>query len=117
MVVVLVVEADRLVNETFCELLSALGYETRSAVNVDEAMLEVRTAAQLDAMLAHRALFRERERALSEVSLLRPDMGIVLTTSGGISASDGAEDPIRLLQKPVKTDELVAALEAVLPQR
>ena len=111
---VLLVEDDPVVVPVVCAALEEMGYEVSHAGSGSEALARLRAGEAADLLFSDVVmpggvngveLAREARR-------LRPGLPVVLTTgySGDVAGADG----VRVLAKPYRVEELVAALEAEL---
>lgn len=111
---VLVVDAHSFVCETFCDMLSELGYQALPAANIEEAMLMLRRPERIDVLLAHLELFRDTATEITaQARRFHPKIAIVLTSSGR-HASDEQRYSFPILQKPFSGEVMAGVLEAEL---
>ena len=114
---VLVVEDEPEVLSLVVRLLTSLGYETTSATCVNEA-LALLDQATFDLLFTDIALPKgEGGLDLAEwVRATRPNLPVLLTSGYPplTLGSRGADEPLPLLRKPYKRQELEQALIATL---
>jgi PAS domain S-box-containing protein len=116
---ILLVEDDATVLSLTLDLISALGYQVRTAANAAEALQILQSDAAIDLLFTDVVM----PGGVSGVSLartaraLRPDLAVLLTSGfiGDGAASDNVEFP--LLDKPYETALMARTLRRLLEER
>lgn len=113
---ILVVEDEALVRLATQTSLEALGYRVIVAANGYEALKKVSANPQIDLLITDISMPGMDGRDLAEAALLiRPDIGLLLTTGHGRSGV--ALDGLPILAKPYPLNELAAVISQLLHQK
>jgi signal transduction histidine kinase/CheY-like chemotaxis protein len=112
----LIVDDDADVRDVAREMLVDMGASVSVAESAAAALLHLRTAAEVDLVLADLTMPHVNGIELArEIALLLPDLPVVLMTGYGVSAADDAGLNLRgTLQKPFRADTLGKLLAGVL---
>ncbi len=112
----LIVDDDADVRDVAREMLADMGASVYVAESAAAALLHLRTAAEVDLVLADLTMPHVNGIELArEIALLLPDLPVVLMTGYGVSAADDAGVNLRgTLQKPFRADTLGKLLAGVL---
>ncbi|HYD97898.1 MAG TPA: response regulator, partial [Alphaproteobacteria bacterium] len=113
---VLMVEDDPVVARTVGAALQEIGYNVAIVPTADEAVPLLMSGARIDVLFTDIVTPGQRSGLdlLAEARLLRPGLPIVLTT--GYSREVAADTGARLLPKPYRIADLLAALDAALAE-
>ena len=113
---ILVVEDEALVRMATQTSLEALGYRVIVAANGNEALKQVSANPQIDLLITDISMPGMDGRDLAEAALLlRPDIGLLLTTGHGRNGA--ALDGLPILAKPYPLNELAAVISQLLHQK
>jgi signal transduction histidine kinase len=112
----LVVDDDEDVREIARDMLTEMGATVLAADSAANALLQLRTAAHIDLVLADLTMPHASGLDLArDIAAFQPDLPVVLMTGYGAAAAEAAGPNIRAtLQKPFRADALGRVLAGVL---